>query len=219
MTAKLVGSLSKFALKKQINSPGTFIVGIIGEKIPRFCVYGSTLTLASRMESHGLLGRIQISPATKQKVDGLGFQIQDRGEIEVKGVGSMYAYFLEGSSKGDAELLGKIPNGIAQNSVPMNAGGSNFCYDKSLCMAGYEDNLLEGQPIPTNPLLYKGVGKAVTRMTRQKTLAQVELKQKIEPIANSSLVTNGDSPYQTSTNGTPGSSTSTAVTKTIIMNK
>ena len=60
------------------------MTGIIGEKIPRFCVYGSTLTLASRMESHGLLGRIQISPATKHKIDGKGFRITDRGEIEVK---------------------------------------------------------------------------------------------------------------------------------------
>ncbi|XP_063729019.1 guanylate cyclase soluble subunit beta-2-like [Symsagittifera roscoffensis] len=182
-------ALAIMAASKQVLSPvtsesiklrigvhtGPVITGIIGEKIPRFCVYGSTLTLASRMESHGLLGRIQISPATKAKIDGLGFSILDRGEIEVRGVGTMFTHFLEGSSKSDMEILGKVPN--STKSVPMNAGGSNFYYDKSLSMVGYHDNLIEGQPVPSNPLMYRGIGKAVGRITRQKTLAQVEMKQ------------------------------------------
>ena len=95
------------------------------------------------MESHGLLSRIQISPATKSKIDGLGFAIRDRGEIEVRGVGTMFTHFLEGSKKGDQELLGKVAN--ATRSVPMNAGGSNFYYDKSLSMVAYQDNLIEGK--------------------------------------------------------------------------
>ena len=87
----------------------------------------------------------------------------------------MFTHFLEGSSKSDMEILGKVPN--STKSVPMNAGGSNFYYDKSLSMVGYHDNLIEGQPVPSNPLMYRGIGKAVGRITRQKTLAQVEMKQ------------------------------------------
>ena len=41
------------------------IGGVIGSKMPRFCLFGETINLASRMESHGEPGRIQISANTK----------------------------------------------------------------------------------------------------------------------------------------------------------
>ncbi len=48
---------------------------------------------ASRMESHGEPGRVQVSEATRERLDG-AFEFEPRGDIEVKGKGRMKTYFL-----------------------------------------------------------------------------------------------------------------------------
>jgi adenylate cyclase len=50
---------------------------------------------ASRMESHGVIGRIQVTEGTYQRVKGR-YRFEDRGEIEVKGKGRVRAYLLVG---------------------------------------------------------------------------------------------------------------------------
>jgi adenylate cyclase len=50
---------------------------------------------ASRMESHGAKGRVQISAATREAI-GEQFELEARGTIEVKGKGAMETYFVVG---------------------------------------------------------------------------------------------------------------------------
>lgn len=70
---------------------GTLVGGIIGNKRPMFDLWGETVNLASRMESHGIPNRIQVSPSTFQQLPNeYGFKL--RGEIDVKGAGIMRTY-------------------------------------------------------------------------------------------------------------------------------
>jgi class 3 adenylate cyclase len=74
---------------------GPVIAGIIGTKRFSYDLWGDTVNVASRMESHGVPGQIQISRAVKDQL-GSGFLFEARGPIDVKGLGSMEAYFLVG---------------------------------------------------------------------------------------------------------------------------
>jgi len=74
---------------------GPIIAGVIGTHKFVYDVWGDTVNTASRMESHSLPGRIQLSGATRAAL-GNGFKLERRGVIEVKGKGMMETYFLNG---------------------------------------------------------------------------------------------------------------------------
>jgi adenylate cyclase len=74
---------------------GPVIAGIIGTKKFAYDLWGDTVNTASRMESHGSPGQIQVSDATYYRLRGW-FKLSSRGQIEVKGKGPMTTYLLEG---------------------------------------------------------------------------------------------------------------------------
>ncbi|HXD15035.1 MAG TPA: adenylate/guanylate cyclase domain-containing protein, partial [Xanthobacteraceae bacterium] len=74
---------------------GPITAGVIGTHKFVYDVWGDTVNTASRMESHSLPGRIQLSAATRAAL-GDGYRLERRGVIEVKGKGLMETYFLNG---------------------------------------------------------------------------------------------------------------------------
>ncbi len=77
-----------------INS-GPAVAGIIGKKKFLYDLWGDTVNIASRMESSGIAGKIQIAPNT-YSLARENFAIQERGLINVKGKGKVKTYFVLG---------------------------------------------------------------------------------------------------------------------------
>jgi class 3 adenylate cyclase len=72
---------------------GPAVAGVIGIKKFIYDVWGDTVNTASRMESTGVPGRFQVTPATRERLAGR-FEFERRGPIEVKGKGVIDTWFL-----------------------------------------------------------------------------------------------------------------------------
>jgi adenylate cyclase len=79
-----------------INS-GPVIAGVIGHKKFAYDVWGDTANTASRMESQGVPGKIQITQATYELIKA-DFICEPHGPVDVKGIGPMQTWFLVGDT-------------------------------------------------------------------------------------------------------------------------
>ncbi|EYB90630.1 hypothetical protein Y032_0217g2399 [Ancylostoma ceylanicum] len=80
-------------LSRSINV-GPVVAGVIGLMKPHYDIWGNSVNVASRMDSSGVPGKIQVTEETKNILEKEGFQFECRGEINVKGKGLMTTYFL-----------------------------------------------------------------------------------------------------------------------------
>jgi len=73
------------------------LTGVIGRRKFIYDLWGDTVNIASRMESHGVVGRVQVTDATRQQL-GESFLLEERGLIAAKGIGDMHTWLLIGRS-------------------------------------------------------------------------------------------------------------------------
>ena len=71
---------------------GPVVGGVIGQRRILFDLWGDTANTASRMQSSGVPGRIQVAPSTWECCATLPFE--EREPVEVKGLGAMTTYLL-----------------------------------------------------------------------------------------------------------------------------
>jgi class 3 adenylate cyclase len=95
---------------------GPAVAGVIGTRKFIYDIWGDTVNLASRMESLGTPGRVQVTQAVKERLEGR-FVLESRGQIDVKGKGLTPAWYLvaRAPSKGDAaapRLASAVPPGV-----------------------------------------------------------------------------------------------------------
>jgi class 3 adenylate cyclase len=77
---------------------GPVEAGVIGTSKFSYDLWGDTVNTASRMESHGIAGCIQVTARTYQRLRD-GYRFQRRGPIQVRGMGEMVTYLLVGRNR------------------------------------------------------------------------------------------------------------------------
>uniref|UniRef100_A0A8B9ZGE4 adenylate cyclase n=1 Tax=Anas platyrhynchos TaxID=8839 RepID=A0A8B9ZGE4_ANAPL len=93
-------SYNDFVLRVGINV-GPVVAGVIGARRPQYDIWGNTVNVASRMDSTGVQGKIQVTEEVQRILKRCSYEFVCRGKVSVKGKGEMLTYFLEGKANGN----------------------------------------------------------------------------------------------------------------------
>uniref|UniRef100_A0A8C2EZM3 adenylate cyclase n=1 Tax=Cyprinus carpio TaxID=7962 RepID=A0A8C2EZM3_CYPCA len=111
-------SFNNFMLRIGLNKGGV-LAGVIGARKPHFDIWGNTVNVASRMESTGVMGNIQVVEDCYCILKEYSFRFVRRGPIFVKGKGELLTYFLKGREKQGSFINGSfvtLPHQVVDSS-------------------------------------------------------------------------------------------------------
>ncbi|KAJ3643234.1 hypothetical protein Zmor_025958 [Zophobas morio] len=87
-------AFQRFKLRVGLNH-GAVIAGVVGAQKPQYDIWGNTVNVASRMDSCGIMGRIQVTEETAKILMNAGYPCECRGMTYVKGKGNLTTYFVK----------------------------------------------------------------------------------------------------------------------------
>jgi len=94
---------------------GPVMAGVIGRQKFSYDIWGDAVNLAARLESTSLPGRIHLCPLSREKL-AHAFDVEPRGAMEIKGVGSRDTWFLLGPRSFPSLLVGEAGRGEIQDA-------------------------------------------------------------------------------------------------------
>ncbi|OGO53625.1 MAG: hypothetical protein A2V85_00380 [Chloroflexi bacterium RBG_16_72_14] len=94
---------------------GPVVAGVIGTRKFIYDIWGDTVNLASRMESHGVPGRVQVTHAVRERLEG-AFRFEARGLVDIKGKGPTPTWFLTGRA-GATTVVGEPAGDAARPTI------------------------------------------------------------------------------------------------------
>lgn len=87
-------SFQRFKLRMGLNH-GPVIAGVVGAQKPQYDIWGNTVNVASRMDSCGEMGKLQVTEETAKILITAGYELMCRGPTDVKGKGTLVTYFVK----------------------------------------------------------------------------------------------------------------------------
>ncbi|XP_063838835.1 adenylate cyclase type 3 [Ostrinia nubilalis] len=149
-------SFNHFVLRLGVNH-GPITAGVIGARKPHYDIWGNTVNVASRMESTGKAGCIQVTEETCHILENFGYYFEQRGLVAVKGKGQLMTYYLQGKHASGTPQPIKQPDDVSAldeggaGDALLANGGTPAPNRPSPRHAASEDDkpLLQSQPPPT----------------------------------------------------------------------
>jgi len=117
---------------------GSCLGGVVGDLMPRWCLFGLTINIAARMEQCGEPNCINVSEPTASLLLDAGLHVlRERGVVMLKGVGKMQTYFVKGATsqntRANLEAVAQVNKGVRKlKKIPIMITSKSDTSDASL---------------------------------------------------------------------------------------